>query len=499
MKKFAEICRRLSSAGGFLLGEKPEQPEELQVLAWELGRWLTSKRRQWMLIGEEYFAGRQDILREQRLVIGRGGQLEPALNLPNNRLVNNQYAKLVNQKTNYMLGQPISWEAECPEFADALSRVFDRPFMRLLKRLGKDCYNQGIAWLYPYIAADGRLAFARFAGSEILPFWADAEHNILTGALRLFGREVWRQGRLQTVWGVEVYDSQGVRRFGWEPGSGRLTAWLWDAPGERSANVEPGRRLPYLRHRTADGGWEEFNWQRAPLIPFKLNERELPLICRVKSLQDALNTMLSGFENVMQEDSRNTILVIKNYDGTDLAEFRHNLAAFGAVKVKTIDGAEGGIDSLAVEVDAGNYQAIIELLQRAIIENGLGFDSKLDRAYRAANELNIKSMYSDICLDANDLETEWQASFADLLWFVKRYLAMSGQGNFLDCGWRLIFNRDIMIDESEVIENCLKSRGLLSEKSVIAQHPWVNDVEGELRRLRAERVERAAVQNDEVL
>ena len=129
-----------------MLGKKTEQPAELQVLGWELGRWLTSDKRRQMLTGEAYFAGQQDILRQRRMVIGRGGQLEPAPNLPNNRLINNQYAKLVNQKTNYMLGQPISWESDCPEFADALGRIFDRPFMRLLKRLGKDCYNQGIAW-----------------------------------------------------------------------------------------------------------------------------------------------------------------------------------------------------------------------------------------------------------------------------------------------------------------------------------------------------------------
>lgn len=486
MKRISEICRRLGSASGFLLGKKTEQPAELQVLGWELGRWLTSDKRRQMLTGEAYFAGQQDILRQRRMVIGRGGQLEPAPNLPNNRLINNQYAKLVNQKTNYMLGQPISWESDCPEFADALGRIFDRPFMRLLKRLGKDCYNQGIAWLYPYLDGEGRLAFARFAGHEILPFWADAEHTRLTGALRFFGREIWRQGCLQTVWGVEVYGLNGVRLFGWEPGLGRLIPWAW---GE--AELSLGQARPYLQRVSADGSIEGFNWQRVPLIPFKLNESERPLICRVKSLQDALNTMLSAFENVMQEDMHNTVLVIKNYDGTDLAEFRHNLAAYGAVKVKTIDGAEGGIDTLSVDVNAGNYQAILEVLQRAIIENGLGFDSKLDRAYRAANEMNIKSMYSDICLDANDLETEWQASFTELLWFVKRYLALSGQGDFLSCGWRLIFNRDIMIDESEAIDNCLKSVGLLSEKSVIAQHPWVNDVENEMRRLAAQEARHA--------
>lgn len=490
MKSLADVCRGLSRAGGFFNERNSraafvmpqrlaEQDLDLQFLSWELGRWLDSPKRRWMEVGEAYFSGQHDILRQRRQVLGRNGQLEPAVNLPDNRLVNNQYAKLVNQKTNYLLGQPLTWECDRPEYARALGAVFGRPFMRLLKRLGKDCYNQGIAWLYPYVGADGRLCFARFGGREVLPFWADAEHTRLEAALRFFGRRIWQKGRLRTVWGAELFGADGRQIFGWDPAGGCLTPWAFAEGGEAG-------RQAYLSRLGPDGGRQDFNWQRVPLVAFRLNEREQPLICRVKGLQDALNTMLSGFENVLQEDARNTILVIKNYDGTDLAEFRHNLAAFGAVKVKTVDGAEGGIDTLSVQVDAGNYQAILELLQRAVIENGLGFDSKLEHSYRAANELNIKSMYSDICLDANDLETEWQAALADLLWFVDSYLAFSGQGDFEDCRCRFIFNRDIMLDESEAIDNCLKSLGLLSQRSVVAQHPWVNDVEEELERLAAE-------------
>ena len=59
--------------------------------------------------------------------------------------------------------------------------------------------------------------------------------------------------------------------------------------------------------------------------------------------------------------------------------------------------------------------------------------------------------------------------------------------------WRLIFNRDIMVDESEVIENCVKSQGLLSTAAIVAQHPWVNDVSGELARLKAEQSEQAQI------
>lgn len=461
-----------SLQGTAAAAQRDRRAEDLQVLEWELGRWLESERRQLMLTGRAYFAGEQEVLRQGRQAIGRGGEPEAVHNLPDNRLVNNQYAKLVIQKTNYMLGQPISWEAEEPRFAKALRLIFDRGFMRLLKRLGKDCYNQGIAWVYPYLDREGRLQFAGFEGREILPFWADTDHSRLEGALRFGANGLWQQGRLIPQYWAELYDLGGVQRFRWQPESGRL--------------IPEGGRQPYLRL-----GGAGYNWERVPLVPFRLNEREQPLICRVKGLQDALNKLLSHFGNVLEEDAHNTILVIKNYDGTDLGEFRHNLATYGAVKVKTLDGAAGGIDTLSVKVDAGNYQAILELLQQAIIENGLGFDTRLDKSggWRGANELSIKSMYSDICLDANDLETEWQAAFGELLWFVRCFLANCGCGDFFDTGWRLIFNRDMMIDESEAIDNCVKSLGLLSRRSIVAQHPWVEDVEGELERLEnAERI-----------
>ena len=44
--------------------------------------------------------------------------------------------------------------------------------------------------------------------------------------------------------------------------------------------------------------------------------------------------------------------------------------------------------------------------------------------------MNIQSMYSDIDLDANDMETELQAAFEDILWFVNVYLLNIGGGIF---------------------------------------------------------------------
>ena len=48
---------------------------------------------------------------------------------------------------------------------------------------------------------------------------------------------------------------------------------------------------------------------------FKSSHHEIPLLSRVKCLQDAYNNIISNFANQMEEDIHSTILVIKNYDG----------------------------------------------------------------------------------------------------------------------------------------------------------------------------------------
>ena len=219
----------------------------------------------------------------------------------------------------------------------------------------------------------------------------------------------------------------------------------------------------------------------------KYNESESPLLRRVKSLQDGINVMLSDFENNMQEDARNTILVIKNYDGTNLGEFRRNLAAYGAVKVRYDGETKGGVETLEVKVNAENYKVILELFKKALIENGMGFDAKDDRLSGNPNQMNIQSMYSDIDLDANDMETELQAAFADILWFVNVYLANTGLGDFFNEQVNVIFNRDMLMDESSIIANCRQSVGILSDETIIGQHPWVDDVQQELERLAKQR------------
>ncbi len=440
-----------------------------KLIELEIRRWKFSPRRKHQIEGIRYYQGQHDILKRQRTVIGKDGELVKVNNLPNNKIVNNQYAKMVDQKINYLLGQPLTFDTTDQKYQELLQIILNKKFHRTLKRIGEDALNCGIAWLYPYYNADGDFDFKRFDPYEILPFFEDSDHTDLKFAVRVYPITYYDGDIPKTIEKVEIYYPDRVEKY-------QLSDDGILIPDSENFSAD------YMILRGDSGEVDGYNWGRVPLIPFKYNAQEIPLILKVKSLQDGINSMLSDFQNNMEEDSRNTILVIKNYDGQNLAEFRHNLATYGVVKVKSIDGTDGGVDTLQVQVNAENYKVVLEVLKKSLIENAMGYDAKDDRLAGNPNQMNIQSMYSDIDLNANGMETEFQASFEQLLWFLNTHLANTGKGNFFDTDLNIIFNRDLLMNEAEIIQNCKDSVGIISDETIIGQHPWITDTKLEINR-----------------
>ena len=125
----------------------------------EIQRFKASRRRKEMIDGERYYEGNHDILRRKRTVIGEGGKLENVDNLPNNRIVDNQYGKMVDQKKNYLLGQPIAFNTENDLYTKLLKKIFNKRFQRLIKNVGEDSLNGGIGWIIPYYNEHGEFTF----------------------------------------------------------------------------------------------------------------------------------------------------------------------------------------------------------------------------------------------------------------------------------------------------------------------------------------------------
>lgn len=455
----------------FNMFKQPDLPQppnsnsntDIRYLEKILGKWLKSPIREEQLLAEKYYDGDHDILRREKKVIGADGNLVTINNVANNKLVDNQYRKLVDQKTNYVLGKPLTIATENEEYLKLLNKVFNKKIHRQLRVLAQYAVDGSIAWLYPY-PQDGEFKITVFPAYEICPIWKDKAHTELDCAMRYYKEEVFDDnGGIKEVYYVDLFTIYGITHFTYRGGN------LIPADNPHSAYLYVGE--------------QGLNWNKLPLIPFKYNNKEIPLIRNVKGLQDSLNQVLSDFQNNMEEDPRTTILVLKNYDGTNIPEFRQNLATYGVIKVTTVDGVQGGVETLNVEVNAANYQAILMQLKRAIVENGRGFDAKEERMDGDPNQMNIQSMYTDIDLDVNGMETEFQAGFEELKWFIDQYLIHQGHADFTNEEVTFVFNRDIFINEDSMITNCMNSVGILSNQTIVAKHPWTTNVARELAQI----------------
>lgn len=423
---------------------------EHEFLTHVLEEHMNSERRKLMLTARDYYKGKHDIASKVR----KDASGKILLNIPNNKITDNVFDDLVDQKTNYLLSRQLDIDTENEALLDD---IFTPSMHRKLKRIAEDAHLCGVGYLRPYVDDNGKLTFQRLLPENTIPLWRDIDHTELDGYLYFYEIDNYLLGGVkQTEIFVEFHTKDMAKYYKYE-----MNALI--PLDEPKAQVD-------LHGRT---------WSRTPLIAFKANSVEQPLLVRVKALQDALNRLMSDFTDNMQQNVHNTVLILENYDGEDLEEFRQNLAMYGVVKIRTFGDSRGGLNKLDVEVNAANYELILKLLKKSIVKNGRGFDADDDRMGNNPNRMNIKSMYSDIDLDANAMELEFKAALEELLIFVSDYKGVKVDATF-------IFNRDIPINESEVIADCMNSAGIVSERTIVANHPWTKNIDEELAQKKSE-------------
>ena len=149
----------------------------------------------------------------------------------------------------------------------------------------------------------------------------------------------------------------------------------------------------------------------------------------------------------------------------------------------------GGVETLSIEVNSENYKTILQIFKTALIENARSFDAKDERIMNDPNMMTIRALIHDMDNDAEGMETEFKPALQDLVWFINQDLANRGKGLYDHESVEFIFNRDSFVNETEVIANINASAGLLSKKTQLEQHPWIDDVTEELERLEEEKEE----------
>lgn len=443
-----------------ILSDPEKTPMTLaQIVSEEIDCFRHSEAYLHMKEAEQYYRNRSDVQKKTVRIANRS----------NTKIEHPILKKLVDQKVNFLLSKPWTVSAENEAYGAALQDVFDLSFRRRLQACGKYALQSGIAYLQPYFA-DGKLAFMRLPSDEVIPIWADAAHERVESFIRFYEQTVYVGQKKETVSRAEFWFDGGVRFFVAEHG-GRDYVLDQTHGTEENGWTES--------HVTVNG--EPFNWPKVPLCYVKYNDEELPLCYFVKELIDDINWQTSVTSDCLRDVAK-FIFVLKNYGGQDLAEFLADLQEFLAVKV---DDA-GGVDKLQAEINIDAVMAFLENHRRNLYDYAAAVDTK-DPNLGTASGSALNFRYQDLEADCMALGSALNEMCAvQLKPFLDTALILRGKGDFSGDTFFIVFNTDMPINEADTIQNCKNSMGLISKRTIVANHPWVKDAESELRAMDAE-------------
>ncbi len=431
----------------------------------------SSDKRRWMTVGQKYYEVENDILKRRITRIVKGAEIEETYKA-NNKLAHSKYKNMVDEKVAYLLSKDYSLTCDDESYIQKVKDVLGKNFQYQISGLGYEASNKGMAWLQTYIDEEGNFKTMIIPSEQCIPIWRDNSHTELESMIRVYETVAWEYDKKKTITNVEVWTKDGVSYY-------RLDGKLLIPDYDRN-NDSNG---PVAHYKKGDL-W--YAWGKVPFIPFKNNRIELPDIKFVKSLLDAYDLSRSEAANYVEE-VKNLIFVLKGYGGEDIAEFMRGLNEDRAIPID--DPEDGGVDTLTPTMDITALREHYEQLKRDLIEDGQSVNKDLDKFGSAPSGVALKFMYAGLDLKANALETEFKMGFESLLYFINIYLSENNLGTYNNVDLDILFNRDMEINETEVIDNCGKSKGVISDDTIIANHPWVKDVEKEKEALKEQKQE----------
>lgn len=424
-----------------------------------------SDGRRLMLKGEDYYKVNNDILKRKMIRYEDEAPVEDKTK-PNNRLSHGVMKNLIDDKVNYLLSKPYTMKCKDKKYLEEVQNLIGKRFQKMLSKLGIEASNKGIAWLHIYINPKGELKLMKVPSEQIIPLWIDNDHEELKAIIRYYDVETYTGKKKDFITKVEYWTTDNVTYYVIEEGKLILDSEKY---------LEDENFNGHFKINNENGGWG-----KVPFIPFKNNDFELPDLQFVKTLIDNYDLTRSDVANQLEE-IKNIIYALKGYGGENLSEFMRDLAYYRAVKLEE-DGELGIVESnINIEAAKAHYES----LKKDIFDFGQGVDKNSDKLGNSPSGIALKFIYSGLDLKCNALEEWFKWSFQELIYFVNKYLEITKEG-YSDEEIEIIFNRDIAINESQAIEDAQNSKGVISNKTIVANHPWVTDLDEELKQIEKE-------------
>ena len=419
--------------------------------------------------GDRYYRVRNDILFRQpkKQDIEMKGAENP-LRQADNRVPFAFYELLVNQKAGYLFTAPPVFDTGDDAINQLVQDDLGDDFSRTCKDLCIEASNAGIAWLYYWQEPGKGFQYGVVPSYEVIPVWNRKLNRELIGALRVYN-DLDDEGREWTVY--EYWNDMECQSYRKRVDDD----WTALAPYPEftdffNAGLSDADNV--MRHGMG----------HVPFIPFANNNNKSRDLDKIKQLIDTYDKTFSGFVDDL-EDIQQVIFVLTNYGGADLKEFMSDLKYYKAIKVESAgDGDKSGVLTLSIEIPVEAREKLLEITRKAIFSMGQGVDPEQQGLDKTSGEA-MKFMYALLEMKAGLMETEFRRGLAELVRAIARYHGR--EVKHVTQTW----TRTSIRNDAELVDMCSKSEGVISKRTILANHPFVESVEDELKQLDEEQEE----------
>lgn len=377
---------------------------------------------------------------------------------PNNKIANPYASYITDTLTGYFVGEPITYNSNDKTLLQDLSMIFEyNDEADENMELAKNASIYGVAYEMLYFSEEDKMIrFKPLSPKEVIPIFDKSVENNLLAVIRYYDDYNVVEDKTYTI--IEVIDATGVARYSSSKGSNTLT---------------PLESYPHY-------------FGMVPVAIFKNNEEERGDFEPVISLIDAYDTM--------ESDSVN-----------DFAYFVDCYLALYGFTAEAEDVQKMKENRILLMDEGTSAEWLIKNSNDTTIENMKNrLDADIHKFAKCPNlaDKEFASNASGIAIKFKTLGTENLVSIKERKFkrgLQQRLELMSMINSVLREGfdWRaidIIFTRNLPSNDADIANMVNSLRDIVSDETLLAQIPFVDDVQAEIERVDEQR-EKSKEQN----
>ncbi len=404
-----------------------------------------------------YYLGDNDIMYRKPK-----DKCEEPLRNADNRIAFNFHSLLVDQKASYMFTAPPLFDTKDDTLNEVVAATLGDGYAKKCKDLCVDASNAGVGWLHYWIDEKKGFCYGVIPSMQVRPVYSLRLEKELEAVLRTY-RMVDDNGDEWQIY--EIWNDKECQAY-----------------RKRAEMFQPFDMFSYVN---LDGMAEPTNTFRhdfgaVPFIPFPNNNVCTGDLDKIKNLIDSYDKTYSGFVDDL-EDIQQVIFVLTNYGGADLKQFLSDLKYYKTIQVESAGSDDkSGVSTLTIDIPVEARDKLLDITRKAIFDMGQGIDPQQQGFDNTSGEA-MKFLYSLLELKAGLMETEFRAGFGELVRAIGRYYGKEPEQ--IVQTW----TRTSIRNDAELVDMCQKSVGVISTKTILKNHPFVENAEDEEKELAAEK------------